>query len=108
MESIVDNVHQHGPSYPGTVLLELGRGVGALIVHTGPERRGEEIEITPLSVGGVRTHAEVRERHVADIIVYCAVYHGLAVGDYTVAYGAGSDLTVTIIDGTVTELRPAR
>ena len=55
---------------------------------------------------GVRTHAEVRERRLADMKVYCAVYHGLAIGDYTVAYGAGPDLTITIIDGTVTELRP--
>jgi hypothetical protein len=87
-------------------MLELGRGVGALIVHTGPERQGEEIEIAPLTGRGVRSHAEVRERRLADTNVYCAVYHGLAAGDYTVAYGCGADLTVTITSGAVTELRP--
>jgi hypothetical protein len=102
----VDNRHHHGASYPGTVMLELGDGVGALIVHTGPERQGDEIEITPVTGRGARTHAEVRERRLAETNIYCAVYHGLAAGDYTVAYGAGPDLTATITSGAVTELRP--
>jgi hypothetical protein len=104
----VNNRHHHGVSYPGSVLLELGGGAGALIVHTGPERRGEEIEITSVTGDGVRTHAEVRERRMPDTTVYCAVYYGLAAGDYTVAYGPGLDPSVTIASGAVTELRPAR
>jgi hypothetical protein len=86
-------------------MVELGDGVGALIIHTGPERQGQEIEIAPVTGPGARTHAEVRERRLADTNVYCAVYHGLPAGDYTVAYGAGHDLTVTITSGAVTELR---
>jgi hypothetical protein len=86
-------------------MLDLGGGIGALIVHTGPEREGEEIEIVPVSGGGVRTHAEVRQRRLADTNLYCAVYHGLAAGDYTVAYGMGTDPTATITGGAVTELR---
>jgi hypothetical protein len=87
-------------------MLELGGGVGALIVHTGPERRGEEIEIAAVTGDGVRTHAEVRERRLPGATVYCAVYDGLAAGEYTVAYGAGLDPSVTIASGAVTELRP--
>lgn len=86
-------------------MLELGPGVGALIVHTGPDRQGEEIEIAPAAGNGARTHAEVRERRLAGTNVYCAVYHGLPAGDYTVAYGAGLEPTVTVNGGAVTELR---
>jgi hypothetical protein len=102
----VDNGHHHGASDPGTVMLELGGDVGALIVHTGPERHGEEIEIVALSGGGARTHAEVRERRLPGCNVYCAVYYGLAAGEYTVEYGTGNNPTVTITGGVVTELRP--
>lgn len=100
------NDHRHGASHPGSVMLELGGEVGALIVHTGPERHGEEIEIVPLSGDGVRTHAEVRERRLPDTNVYCAVYHGLAAGEYIVEYGTANNPTVTITGGVVTELRP--
>lgn len=103
----MDKNHRHGASDPGTVMLELGGDVGALIVHTGPERHGDEIEIVALSAGGARTHAEVRERRLPDSNVYCAVYYGLAAGEYTVEYGAGHNPTVTITGGTVTELRPS-
>ena len=101
----MDNGHRHGASHPGTVMLELGGDVGALIVHTGPERHGEEIEIVPVAGGGARTHAEVRERRLPDRNVYCAVYFGLAAGDYSVEYGTGPNPTVTITGGAVTELR---
>ena len=99
--------HRHGASHAGTVVLEVGGGMGALIVHTGPEREGDEIEIAPVMPDAVRVHAEVRERRLGATNVYCAVYTGLAAGDYTVAYGAGLDPTVTITPGAVTELRPS-
>jgi hypothetical protein len=104
----VDNHHDHGASYPGTVMLDLGGDVGALIVHTGPDRQGDEIEIAPVTGTGARTHAEVRERRLTDMTVYCAIYHGLVAGNYTVAYGAGLNPTVTITGGAVTELQPGR
>ena len=99
--------HRHGASYAGTVVLEVGPGVGALIVHTGPEREGDEIEIASVMGEAVRVHAEVRERRLGAANIYCAVYSGLAAGDYTVAVGAGPDPTVTITAGAVTELRPS-
>lgn len=102
----MDNAHHHGASHPGTVMLELGGDVGALIVHTRPERHGEEIEIVPASGDGARTHAEVRERRLPDSNVYCAVYYGLAAGEYRVECGTGNNPTVTITGGVVTELRP--
>ena len=75
--------HMHGTSGPGSVILELGMGVGALILETPQDLHGHEIEISPLA-GGPRTHSLVRERHTAAKTVYAAVYPALAEGDYVV------------------------
>ena len=75
--------HLTGTSDPGSVVLELGEGVGALILDAPPELHGHEIEISPLA-GGPRTHSLVRERRTATKTVYAAVYPALAEGDYVV------------------------
>src|SRR5215831_19986336 len=75
--------HRTGTSDPGSVILELGEGVGALILDAPPELHGQEIEISPLP-GGPRTHSLVRERRTATKTVYAAVYPALAAGDYVV------------------------
>ena len=72
-----------GTSGPGSVILELGEGIGALILDAPPGLAGHEIEISP-SAGGPRTHSLVRERHTATRTVYAAVYPVLAEGDYVV------------------------
>ena len=58
------NEHTHGTSGPGSVILELGEGVGALILEAPPGLHGHEIEISP-AAGGPRTHSLVRERRTA-------------------------------------------
>jgi hypothetical protein len=74
-----------GPSGPGTVVLELGAGVGALVLYTPAELDGREIEISPdETVTGRRTHSMVRPRHMANGTRYAAVYPDLAAGPYTV------------------------
>jgi hypothetical protein len=46
-----------GPSSSGSVVLDLGPGIGALVLHTPPELDGREIEISPLgSTPARRTH----------------------------------------------------
>ncbi len=99
-------MHQHaepvaGPSGSGTVVLELGPGVGALILNTPPELNGAEIEISLSGSDGRRTHSMVRPRHVAGGTRYAAVYPGLPAGEYTVRDPA-DDMpvaTVTIKEG---------
>ncbi|QLQ39375.1 phospholipase [Micromonospora robiginosa] len=79
--------HQHhdlGPSYRGTVMLDLGGDTGALIIHTGRELHGREIEISRADRDGPRTHSAVRERHVLDGVFHSAVYPDLEAGVYTV------------------------
>ncbi len=75
--------HLTGTSGPGSVILELGEGVGALILETPPDLHGHEIEISPAD-GGPRTHSLVRERRTAMKTAYAAVYPALAEGDYVV------------------------
>jgi len=72
-----------GPSDPGTVMLELGPGAGALILHTPPGLDGVEIHISRAD-GGRRTHAQVRARHVAGGTRHAAVYPELPPGQYTI------------------------
>lgn len=77
--------HNYGPSYEGTVVLDIGADVGALVIFTGAAQLGREIEISPAgSTGHPRTHVAVRERYLEDRTLYCAVYPGLAAGVYTI------------------------
>ena len=82
-----------GPSGPGTVIMELGAGVGALILYTPADLDGEEIEIgrddEPADPGSRRTHSRrthsrVRPRHMPGETRYAAVYPSLPAGRYTV------------------------
>ncbi len=93
-----------GPSHPGSVLLDLGPGVGALILRTRPDANGREIEISPVSQhAGHRTHSQVRPRAVPGGTQYAAVYPGVPAGDYTVWLDAGTPAgQVTVTEAAVT------
>ncbi len=82
-----------GPSAPGSVVLDLGPGTGAIVLHTPPELDGAEIEISPDGpadgpadgpVSGRRTHSQVRRRDTPGGAQYAAVYPSVAEGDYTI------------------------
>lgn len=93
-----------GPSRSGSVVLELGAGAGALVLHTPPELNGAEIDI---SVGrhGRRTHSLVRPRLVAGGTTYAAVYPELPPGEYTIWRDPlTAAATVTVAGGQVTTL----
>ena len=87
--------HAHAPlpapSREGSVVLEIGGDLGALIIHTGPEQDGLEIEVGRADrAEAPRTHAAVRPRHLAGRTVYCAVISPLPAGRYTVWRDAGT------------------
>jgi hypothetical protein len=44
------------PSSPGSVILDLGPGTGALVLHTPPGLDGQEIEISPSGGDPGRPH----------------------------------------------------
>jgi hypothetical protein len=92
-----------GPSGPGTVIMELGAGVGALILYTPADLDGEEIEISrDGDPGSQRAHSRVRPRHMPGETRYAAVYPGLPAGRYTIWRDErNSAATVTVAGGQV-------
>jgi hypothetical protein len=83
------------------VVLDLGAGVGALILYTPAGMDGEEIEIS--RPGHKRTHSRVRRRDTAAGTVYAAVYPGLPEGDYAIwRHDDSQAAAATISGGSVT------
>ena len=96
-----------GPSRSGSVLLDLGPGVGALVLHAPPEMDGREIEVSPLDgTPADRTHAQVRPRKASTQTQYAAIYPQLSAGSYVVwKDDVTPAATVTISSGQVTIAR---
>ncbi len=104
-------------------MLNVGQGTGALILYTGPELAGQEIEISPAGaadgreISAHRTHALVRERagiaarspsradEADGALAYAAVYDALPAGRYAIWLHGRAVATVTIIAATVTRHR---
>jgi hypothetical protein len=64
-------------------MLDIGPGVGALVLHTGAHLHGVEIEISPVGRDEARSHKQVHERPVAGRPLYGAVFDSLPAGEYT-------------------------
>jgi hypothetical protein len=97
-----------GPSGAGSVVLDLGADIGALVLDASAELNGREIEISPADGGARahRTHSLVRERWTGAGRSYAAVYPGLPAGDYTIWRDSVTPAgTVTIDGGHVTRYR---
>lgn len=107
--------HTYGATEKGSVVLDIGGDTGALIIYTGRDCHGQEIEISPAgpdAADAKRTHAAVRERVVQDGVFYSAVITDLRAGPYTVWWDADTPAgSVTIVGGAVAEFawpdRPA-
>src|SRR5215472_4681773 len=98
------------PSTSGSVVLELGPGIGALVLHTPPELDGAEIEISLVAdlpgEPARRTHSRVRRRLTPGGVTFAAVYPDLAAGDYLIWRDASTPVvTVTVDGGQVTTAR---
>jgi len=99
--------HVPGPSRAGSVVLDVGRDVGALVLHAPAAMDGWEIEISERGdPDGRRMHSQVRARRTVGGLQYAAVYPGLAAGDYTIWRDAGTPAgVVTITGGSVASYR---
>jgi hypothetical protein len=89
-----------GPSGPGTVVLNVGGGMGALVLNTPAELDGAEIEISRHGAPPTarRTHSQVRRREVGGRVLYAAVYPDLPAGEYTLwrdTVTPAGDLTIS-------------
>lgn len=95
------------PSHAGSVVLEVGGDIGALVVHVDAGLAGTEIHIRPAgrAQGSHHLHTDVRERHLGPTIVHAAVFASLVAGDYELDRpGGGPTEAVTITGGAVAEL----
>ena len=84
MSAGVHHHHTMAPSGQGTVMLNIGAGIGALVIHTPGRLHGHEIEVSPVGDPATRTHAAVRARYVSGGVVWSVVIDNLPEGRYTV------------------------
>ncbi|MDQ6850492.1 MAG: phospholipase [Actinomycetota bacterium] len=96
---------QIGPSDDGSVVLDIGGDIGALILHAPKSLAGVEIEISPAGNDTHRSHVAIRERRGISGVRYAAIYPELRAGDYTVwdVNGEPAD-RVAIFGGEIAQL----
>jgi hypothetical protein len=97
--------HTLAPSGQGTVVLNIGAGIGALIIHAPGRLHGHEIEVSPVGDLAARTHAAVRARYVRGGVCWSVVLDDLPAGRYVVWRDAGTPLAeVDVPGGAVAEV----
>lgn len=97
--------HTLAPSGEGTVMLNIGGSIGALVINTPDRMHGHEIEVSPVADAGRRTHAAVRARRVSSGVTFCVVIDSLPEGRYVVWRDEVTPLTqVDVRGGAVTEV----
>ena len=64
-------------------MLDLGPGVGALVLHTDADLHGVEIELSPSGSDDARSHKQVHQRPAAGRPLYAAVFDRVPAGEYT-------------------------
>jgi len=93
--------HPLPPSFAGSVVLEVGGLVGALVLYASEQFAGAEVDVVRLGEPGHTTHSAVRQRQLAPgRQAFAAVYPGLPAGDYRVD---GCRQLVRVDGGRVTE-----
>ncbi len=96
VEIYVERVHND-------IVLDIGDGIGALIIYTGEKLRGYQIDVSLKGIENAkRVHTDVLERVIAGRRVFAAVFAELPEGEYV----TWSDpvQTFTIVSGGIAEL----
>jgi len=89
----------------GPPVLDIGDGIGALVLLTPESLVGEEIEVSPIDDDRQRTHTQVHRRSVADRMLGAALYAALPEGRYRIWDDhPGRQHEVAIIGGEVAEV----
>jgi hypothetical protein len=100
------------PSREASVVLDIGPHAGALVVYTGEELSGAEIEIRPGDGTWQGVHTAVRERHVGGRVLHAGVFGSLPEGTYDLRRKDGGpesfQLRVEVVAGSVTEATVSR
>jgi len=88
----------------GAVVLDIGDDVGALVLYTGEELRGREIEVSPKGRDAWRVHTAIRERQANGRTIFAGVYLALPADDYTIWRDATTPAgEVAVVGGAVAE-----
>jgi hypothetical protein len=86
------------------VLLDIGNGVGALIVYTTGDLDGREVEVSQVGATA-RIHTVVHPRDVDGRTIFAGVFPSLPAGDYTIWRDDSTrNRSVTIVSGLVAEV----
>jgi hypothetical protein len=91
--------------HPEYVVLDIGDGLGALIVYADPVMHGSEVEISPADDDLERSHKDVLERGEGGRPAFTAVFDSLPEGSYTLwTDGLARARGVQVSAGSVAEL----
>jgi hypothetical protein len=88
----------------GPVVLDIGEDTGALVIYTGDELRGMQIDLSPRANLSLRVHTDVHARDLNGRQISAAVFASLPEGEYHIwkdGPGAGQ---VAIAGGSVAQL----
>ncbi len=106
-----EHPHTHGweagerPPDGGPVVLDIGDGIGALLVHLPDDRYGSELHVRVPGTEGPTIHTGVWRRRLGERETVVAVFPELSAGTWAIVDGDGNDgLLVEIGDGRATEL----
>jgi hypothetical protein len=90
-----------------TVVLDIGDGFGALVIHTPPALDGHEIEIRPLGTDWLGAHTAVRQRLIPSGTQFAAVFGSLPEGHYDLRVRGDAEerptLSLEVTSATVTD-----
>jgi len=86
------------------VVLDIGAGVGALVLYVPDSYRGREIEVSPVGDDARRTHTGVLERRAGGRTFCAAVYPALAAGPWRIWGDPARPGTAVIQSGAVAEV----
>lgn len=89
------------------LLLDIGDGLGALVIHADATLVGRQIDLRPVGHGTHPIHNVVRDRTVSGRIIHAAVFPAVPAGEYEVVHPAPSSRgqRVRVDGGRVAEAR---
>jgi hypothetical protein len=87
-----------------SVALEIGPGLGALVIYPDERFRGREIEISRVGGNGRKVHTGVHERTTRTGSVLTAIFGSLPAAEYVVWDGGASAASVTVPEAAIAEL----
>ena len=90
----------------GSIMLDLGADVGAVVVRTPGGLNEEELQIEGIDSCGqqYRTHTVVRRRDVGGATVFAAVFPSVPAGHHAVWVDHGARIEIDVAGGQVTEV----